>query len=127
MKAELEKQVIEFYQRYPQPRTFAEEVHLNAWNGVIVNAEDFFIMGRPVDIHDPDERWRDPGYRYPREVQNCWFIVMCCGEIPRSPCDFAPYKLPLVAWSRRNKKIKIYDFDDAQKKCSMFLKNVTCL
>jgi hypothetical protein len=126
MNSELEQQVIEFYKRYPQPRSFADEVHLSAWNGVIINTENFFMLARPVDIHDPEERWRDPGYRCPIVAQNCWYIVMCCGDIERNPCEYAPYKLPLVAWSRRDRRIKTYDFDKAQQKCSIFLNKVTC-
>ena len=28
--------VAELYRRYPQPRTFAEDVELNAWHGVAI-------------------------------------------------------------------------------------------
>lgn len=117
MKRELELQILDLYRRYPQPRTFAEEVELTAWNGVVINTEDFFMLARPVDVFDPEERWRDAAHIYNRECQNCWLITIYCGISQNNPCNFAPYPLPFVAWSRRDRPIRIYETSKIYHKC----------
>jgi hypothetical protein len=117
MKRELELQILDLYRRYPQSRSFAEEVELTAWNGVVINTEDFFMLARPVDIHDPQERWRDAAHTYNRLCQNCWLITIYCGISQNNPCHFAPYTLPLVAWSRRNRPLRIYETSKIQPRC----------
>jgi len=81
MKRELELQIIDLYRRYPQPRSFAEEVELTAWNGVVINTEDFFMLARPVDIHDPEERY--------------------------------------IAWSRRDRPLRVYSTSKLHKRCDL--------
>ena len=117
MNRQIELQILDLYRRYPQPRSFAEEVELTAWNGVVINTEEFFMLARPVDIHDPQERWRDPVYFYHRLRQNCWFITIYCGISQNNPCNFAPYPLPYVAWSRRDRPLRIYETSKLHTRC----------
>lgn len=117
MKRELELQIIDLYRRYPQPRTFSEEVELTAWNGVVINTEDFFMLARPVDIHDPEERWRDAAHTYHRLCQNCWLIAIYCGISQNNPCNFVPYTLPFIAWSRRDRPLRIYETSKLLPRC----------
>jgi len=117
VKRELELQILDLYRRYPQPRSFSEEVELTAWNGVVVNTEDFFLLARPVDIHDPEERWRDAAHTYHRLCQNCWLITIYCGISQNNPCNFAPYILPFIAWSRRDRPLRIYETSKLQTRC----------
>jgi len=116
---ELELQILNLYRRYPQTRSFAEEVGLTAWNGVVVNTEDFFLLTRPVDIYDPEERWRDASYTYNRSRQNCWFVTIYGGISQKNPFSFVPYALPLVAWSRRDNPARIYEAVKIQKRCDL--------
>ena len=117
MKRELELQILNLYRRYPQPRSFAEEVELTAWNGVVINTEDFFMLARPVDIHDPEERWRDAAHTYHRLCQNCWLITIYCGISQNNPCNFAPYHLPYIAWSRRDRPLRVYSTSKLLPRC----------
>ena len=117
MKRELELQILNLYRRYPQPRSFSEEVELTAWNGVVVNTEDFFMLARPVDIHDPEERWRDAAHTYHRLCQNCWLITIYCGISQNNPCNFAPYQLPYIAWSRRDRPLRVYSTSKLLPRC----------
>lgn len=117
MNRELELQILNLYRLYPQTRSFAEEVGLTAWNGLVINTECFFMLARPVDIHDPAERWRNASYIYDRERQNCWFISIYGGISQKNPFSFLPYALPLVAWSRRNRPLRIYEALKTQKRC----------
>ena len=120
MKRELELQILDLYRRYPQTRSFAEEVELTAWNnGVVVNTEDFFMLARPVDIHDPEERWRDPAHIYHMLCQNCWLITIYCGISQNNPCNFAPYELPLIAWSRRDRLLRVYETTKLRSRCDL--------
>jgi hypothetical protein len=119
MKRELELQILDLYRRYPQARSFAEEVELTAWNGVVINTHDFFMLARPVDIHDPDERWRDPAHAYHRLCQNCWLITIYCGISQNNPCNFAPYQLPYIAWSRRDRPLRVYSTSKLHKRCDL--------
>ena len=125
MKRELELQILNLYRRYPQTRSFAEEVELTAWNGVVINTHDFFMLARPVDVHDPDERWRDAAYTYNRLRQNCWLITIYCGIIQNNPCHFVPYTLPLIAWSRRNRPLRIYETSKIKPRCDSLTTNST--
>ncbi len=117
MKHELELQILDLYRRHPQPRSFTEEVELTAWNGVVINTEDFFMLARPVDIYDPEERWRDAAHAYHRLRQNCWLITIYCGISQNNPCNFAPYTLPYIAWSRRNSPLRIYETSKLHSRC----------
>jgi hypothetical protein len=117
VKRELENQILDLYRRYPQPRSFAEEVELTAWNGVVINTEDFFMLARPVDIYDPEERWRDVAYAYHMLFQNCWLITIYCGISQNNPCNFAPYTLPFIAWSRRDRPLRIYETSKLLPRC----------
>jgi hypothetical protein len=117
MKRELELQILDLYRRYPQPRSWGEEVELTAWNGVVINTHDFFMLARPVDIHDPDEGWRDAAHAYHRSCQNCWLITIYCGISQNNPCKFAPYTLPYIAWSRRDRPLRIYETSKLLPRC----------
>lgn len=117
MNRQIELQIAKLYRLYPQPRSFAEEVELTAWNGVVINTHNFFMLARPVDIHDSEERWRDAAHTYHRLCQNCWLITIYCGISQNNPCHFAPYPLPLVAWSRRNRPLRIYETSKIQPRC----------
>jgi hypothetical protein len=125
VKRELELQILDLYRRYPQPRSFAEEVELTAWNGVVINTEDFFMLARPVDIHDPEERWRDAAHTYHRLCQNCWLITIYCGISQNNPCNFAPMQLPFVAWSRRDGRVRVYPTEKIRQRCDTFLHATT--
>ena len=121
MKRELELQILDLYRRYPQPRSFSEEVELTAWNGVVINTEDFFMLARPVDIYDPQERWRDAFPIYHRLCQNCWLITIYCGISQNNPCNFAPYTLPYIAWSRRDRPLRIYETSKLLPRCDSLI------
>ena len=117
MNHELELQILNLYRLYPQTRSLAEEVGLTAWNGLVINTEELFFLARPVDVHDPEERWRDASYIYDRSRQNCWFVSIYGGISQNNPFRLFPYALPLVAWSRRNRPLRIYEALKTQKRC----------
>ena len=118
-------QVAELYRRYPQPRSFAEDVELHAWNGVAIVLPHFIMLARPVDIHDPEERWRDPAHRYNILGCDCWFIHTYCGISQNNPCNYAPMELPYIAWSRRDRPPKIYPTAKLQRKCEFLIPSKT--
>jgi hypothetical protein len=112
-----QQQIADLYARYPQPRSFSEEVEAHAWHGFVLNLPDLVMLARPVDIFDPKERWRDPHHIWTREQQNCWFITLYCGVSQNNPCNYAPYRLPYVAWSRRNRPLRIYETSKLLTRC----------
>ena len=118
-------QVAELYRRYPQPRSFAEDVELHAWHGVAIVLPHFIMLARPVDIHDPEERWRDPAHRYNILWCDCWFIHTYCGISQNNPCNYAPMELPWIAWSRRDRPPRIYPTAKLQRKCEFLIPSKT--
>jgi len=113
----------DLYRRYPQPRSFAEDVELHAWNGVAIVLPEFVMLARPVDIHDPEERWDDPSHRYHPLWWNCWFIHLFCGISQNNPCNFAPVRLPWIAWSRRDGRVRVYETLKLQRKCESLIRS----
>ncbi len=101
-------QVSELYRRYPQPRTFAEDIEIHANHGIAIVLPDFVMLARPVDIFDPQEKFYDLTYRYQIEEWNCWYVWMYCGISRNNPCYMVPRKLPYWAWCNRGRPLKIF-------------------
>ena len=101
-------QVAELYRRYPQPRSFAEDVELHAWHGVAIVLPHFIMLARPVDIFDKSERFYDLEFKYPIEESNCWYVWIYAGISQNNPCHMVPKILPFWAWARRGKPYKVY-------------------
>jgi hypothetical protein len=121
----IHQQIEDLYARFPQPRSFAEEVEAHAWHGFVLNLPDLVMLARPVDIFDPQERWRDPHYIWTRERQNCWFITLYCGISQNNPCNYAPYALDFAAWSRRGKPLRVYPTEKLRTICDTLIHSQT--
>ena len=69
------------YARYPQGRTFREDVEAHLRNGYVFNTPECFLMGRAVDRHAAAERVDDPWRAFARGEQNCWLVYAAarCG------------------------------------------------
>ena len=117
--------VAELYRRYPQPRTFAEDVELHAWHGVAIVLPGFVMLARPVDIHDPDIRWHDPAHRYNPLCWDCWFVHVFCGISQNNPCNFVPIELPWIAWARRDGAVRVYPTQKLIHKCEFLTRSTT--
>ena len=94
------ERVEDLYLRYPQPRTFAQDVALHRASGVVIEGEDFFLMARGVKHDAPFEALSNPEVSFAREVQDCWLVHAYSGPL-EVLVSVAPYYLPLVCFSRR--------------------------
>src|SRR4029077_19298097 len=105
------------YWRFPQPRSFEEDIALHRVTGYVIDTDDVFLMGRPVRHDVPVEAILCPHVSFAREQCDAWFIWACAGNVKAMP-DFAPYPLPLVGWARRNDRIRWYWWEDAFRRVS---------
>ena len=108
MNRQIERQILDLYRRYPQPRTFAEDVELHAHNGVAIVVPNFVMLVRPVNIFDQETKYIDLNHRYKIDDCNCWYVWLYAGISQNNPCNMVPLNLPYWAWSRRGNPPKVY-------------------
>ena len=105
------------YWRFPQPRSFEEDVRLHRVTGYVIETDQVFLMGRPVRHDVPVEAIRCPHVSFARAECDAWFIWAFAGEF-KEILSLAPYPLPLVGWARRNGLIRWYRYAEAFRKVS---------
>ena len=101
-------QIAELYERFPQPRTFDEDIAAHISTGYVVSTPEFFIMGRAINRDASAEDIGNPWHPFPREHQNCWLVYAYAGY-SQNFLTFLPYSLSWVAFQRRGKPLKFYD------------------
>jgi hypothetical protein len=101
-----------FYREHLPDRSLGADIFCHKIGGVVVDEPDFFLLARGVNSRAPWAWITCPGVFFPRNAQDCWFIWARAGSFERV-LTVAPYYLPLVAWSRRNKPFRIYRTHDA--------------
>lgn len=109
------------YHLWHQPRDFEEDIRIHRTTGYIIETPEAFLMGRAVDSHAPEEFIKSPRVIFGKTVADAWFIWIYVGDI-RKIEKLAPYPLPWVGWSRRNRSIRWYDFRIFGDKINGYLK-----
>jgi hypothetical protein len=102
------ERIAELYLRYPQTRTFEEDIRLHRVTGYVLDHPDIFLMGRPVRREAPMEAIICPHVSFSRSQADSWFIWAMSGKLSLV-WETAPYELPYVGWIRRNRRIRWYD------------------
>jgi hypothetical protein len=97
------------YHLWHQPRDFEADVLIHQTTGYVIETASEFLMGRPVDHQAPEEFIKSPRVIFGKTVADAWFIWIFVGDL-RMVEKLAPYPLPWVGWSRRNRSIRWYDF-----------------
>lgn len=110
-------QVAELYERYPQPRTFDEDICAHISTGYVVSTPEFFLMGRGVCRNAHLNAISDPRISFPRDQQDTWLVYAFAGS-SRNFLSFVPYPLTWAAWQRRGKPLRFHDFNALTKTCA---------
>ena len=86
-------------------------------HGHVWNSEDVFLMAQPVRIIG-DRGSEELVYCEKGKGANCWFVGVGAGARGiRDFMDLAPFKLPYVAWQRRNlERLHIWSWDKFNRK-----------
>jgi hypothetical protein len=93
------------YQRYPQPRTFREDLEAHLIGGYVFSTPDCFLMARPVSSLASDEDVSDPWKAFEPYEQDAWMVWIAAGTMVsvKKHLTEPPYALPLTAWARKNR------------------------
>ena len=102
------------YLKYPQPRTFDDDLMAHLVTGYVISTPDSFIMGRPVDRFASWDKITNPYSKFSKDEANTWLVHIFVGS-RRNMLDTLPFPLQWVGWSRRNRPIKYYDFNSLLK------------
>jgi hypothetical protein len=106
------------YETHDCVRTFGEDLRAHLANGIIICAPDFFAMGRAISREGTWEEIHDPWFRFPREVQDAWYIYVFAGRV-NTCLQFIPFPLRWMAWERVGKnQLRFLDFNRFKKRCA---------
>ena len=111
------QQVERLYERYPQPRSFAEDERLYRVTGYVIETDDVFIMGKAVYRDAPEDAILCPHVAFNRWSSDAWFLHAMSGNL-LSMYDAMPYPLPYVGWARRDGPIKWHLTEEARRHIS---------
>lgn len=75
------EQASELYARFPQPRTFREDLEAHLLHGYVFSTPDCFLMARPVSSHATAEAISDPWHRFEPHEQDTWLIWIAAGSM----------------------------------------------
>jgi hypothetical protein len=102
--------VRKLYDRFPQPRTFAEDFEAHLQHGFVFSKPDCFLMARPVCKDAPHDFLADPWHQF--DNPDCWLIWAAAGSSAVSVRTFCltmqPFPLTWVAWARRTGPLKFH-------------------
>ena len=111
------ERVQELYQRFPQPRSFEEDIRLHRVTGYVIETADVFVLGRPVRHDVPVEAIVCPHVSFAWEVCDAWYIWALAGNIKRMleiVDELGP--LPLLGWARRNGVIRWHPYEETRRR-----------
>lgn len=104
------------YDSQPTKRTLEEDMGLCVRYGYVIATPEYILMGKAISTDASDELIEDPGYAFPKALQNAWFIYAYTGSCQHF-LSFMPYYLPFVAWRRRRAKLRWYPVDLIRARC----------
>ena len=110
-------QIAALYDRYPQPRTFDEDIAAHISTGYLISTPEYFLMGRAVSKHAASHLIADPWYAFPRDQQDTWLVYAYSGY-SRNFLAFIPYPLKWVAWQRRGRSLRFHELSKIKAKCA---------
>ena len=94
---------------------FWRYVGMHQFNGgYIFYDSEYFIMGRPINVHAPRAKITNPEYLFPEKDWNCWFIWLYAGSVQKAFTNF-PFWLPYFAYERRD-NLHITEIDKTMNK-----------
>ena len=99
-------QIAELYKKYPQPRTFEEDLAAHISTGYVVSTPDYFIMGRAVDRYAKPDMIEDPWHSF--TDPNAWLVYAFAGS-RRNSLSFVPFRLKWIGFQRRNHPLHWHD------------------
>lgn len=89
---------------------FDRELAAHLAGGFVFSTPDAFLMGRPVHSGAPHELLADPFHRFPPADCDAWLVWLAAGDL-RAMLRLTPYRLPWLAWARRDGPLKWFSFD----------------
>tara|TARA_Y100000004_G_scaffold75152_1_gene84436 strand:- start:113 stop:478 length:366 start_codon:yes stop_codon:yes gene_type:complete len=100
--------------------TFEQDLVWHLHNAYVWSGKDAFIMGRPM----PKSKVKEEAASrttYSLAESDTWFVWRGAGKFAlKRFLEVAPFKLPYVAWHRRGDKLKIYTWEDYEKKVNKY-------
>ena len=110
-------QIAALYKRYPQPRTFEEDLTAHISTGYVHITPDTFLMGRGINRQAPPDLIANPWHTFPIDQQDTWLVFAYSGY-SRNFLAFLPYPLKWVAWQRRGRPLRFHELSKIQAKCA---------
>lgn len=68
-------------------------------HGFIHSTPDYFVMGRPVNMHAGHDLIRDPRHLFEASERNCWYVHAMSGDLTKV-WQTLPYHLRYMAFDR---------------------------
>ena len=100
------KEIRELYERFPQPRTFEEDVAAHFVTGYLIATPEAFIMGRAIRKDANPALIADPWHSF--DNPDTWLVWAAAGASVKTFLTFMPYPLTWIAWARRDRPLKFY-------------------
>ena len=96
--------------RTKRPEMFEEELRAHLRWGCVLSTPQAFLMGRPI-VKDAEHILQaDPWHRFPPEEVDCWIVWLFAGDLAKV-MSMVPYRLPWLAWARRDGPLRFFRFD----------------
>jgi len=103
------------YTKFPQPRSFDEDIAAHISTGYVFSAPDFFIMGRAIDRFADPSLIEDPWHQF--DKTNAWLVYAFSGS-SQNIIDFIPNPLQWIGFQRRGNPLRFYDFSALTRRLS---------
>lgn len=94
---------------------FDSELAAHLAHGFVISTPDAFLMGRPVSSDAPHGLLADPFHRFPAADCDAWMVWLAAGDL-RAIWRMVPYRLPWIAWARREGPLKWFSFDSVSNR-----------
>jgi hypothetical protein len=96
---------------------FDRELSAHLLTGYVFSSPEAFIMGRAVDGSAAGCLQADPFHVFPAESCDTWLVWLAAGDLARM-AEWVPYRLPWIAWARRDGPLRRFRFDRVLSSCT---------
>ena len=100
--------------------TFEQDLGWHMHNAYVWSGKDAFVMGRPMPKNKLES---EAASRKSYDLPDCdvWFVWLGAGKAAlKRFLEVAPFKLPFVAWHRKGDNLKVYPWDDYERKVKRY-------
>lgn len=116
-------QLLAWYQKHPGPLPLIDYLDMYKAEGVVVQTDDFLVLGRPVSIWMDDEQINETMHVPPKP--DAWYIFAMAGDL-RQVWEALPYELPFICFNRHGQKnLRFYSLPRIREVCGKLIPQQT--